>query len=136
MFSPLSASARNSFAADTVRSACRSKYSKKPISRPKMRSRTPMARRGERIAHLPAAMHYDGSMPCTFGPFEVLARIATDRISQTFIALHVGADAFRRIVALKTLQPELCKDDNAKNAFANGAKLAAKLNHPSCVGVE
>src|SRR5688572_4328984 len=75
-------------------------------------------------------------MVCRFGQYQVLARIATSQTCQTFVALQVGADEFRRIVCLRTLLPDLCQDERAKNAFAHAAKLAAKLSHPTCVGVE
>src|SRR5687768_1274246 len=75
-------------------------------------------------------------MPVSFGPFEVLARIDTTRTTQTFVAMRVGAEGFQRVVCLRTLMPELCVDEAARTAFASSAKLAAKLNHPACVGVE
>ncbi len=75
-------------------------------------------------------------MPFTFGSFRGLVRISASRSTQTFLALRLGAAGFQRVVCLKTLNPELCADERARGAFAAAAKLAAKLNHPACVGVE
>lgn len=69
-----------------------------------------------------------------FGPYEVLARLATGGAANIFLARQSqgGVDS---LVCLKTLLPERAKDQEFVAMFLDEARLAARLNHPNCVAI-
>ncbi|MFO0724474.1 MAG: protein kinase [Myxococcota bacterium] len=73
-------------------------------------------------------------MALPFGPYEVLARLATGGAANIFLArqAHGGVES---LVCLKTLLPERARDQEFVEMFLDEARLAARLNHPSCVAI-
>ncbi|MEQ9500287.1 MAG: serine/threonine-protein kinase [Deltaproteobacteria bacterium] len=74
-------------------------------------------------------------MPFTFGPFQMLVRVAVRPTTQRFLAL-VATDDGPRPVIVETLLAELSAKKEARRTFSNEAQIATRLEHPSCVAVE
>ncbi len=73
--------------------------------------------------------------PRKFGKYEVLARLATGGAANIFLARQPGVAGFHKLVCLKTLLPERAQDADFVAMFLDEARLAARLNHPSCVQI-
>jgi hypothetical protein len=71
----------------------------------------------------------------SFGPYEVLARLATGGAANIFLARMRTPTRRWALVCLKTLLPERVADPEFVEMFIDEAKLAARLQHPSCVEI-
>jgi len=65
------------------------------------------------------------------GSCEVLIEIARGGMAQVWAARQHGARGFNRLVALKTVLPELAEPE-FEAMFLEEARLAARIHHP-CV---
>lgn len=70
-----------------------------------------------------------------FGPYEVLARLATGGAANIFLARKPLEAGTRRLSVLKTLLPERASDKEFVDMFLDEARLAARLQHPACVEI-
>src|SRR5258706_11713820 len=69
----------------------------------------------------------------TLGKYELLSRVGRGGMATVWAARHRGAHGFSRIVALKTMLPELSDDADFQRMFLAEAKLAARIRHPNVV---
>ncbi len=70
-----------------------------------------------------------------FGPYEVLARLATGGAANIFLARRPHEGGMRTLSVLKTLLPERASDKEFVDMFLDEARLAARLQHPACVEI-
>lgn len=79
-----------------------------------------------------------GGEPAAFWPgerlgrFEIKEELGRGGKGQVYLAEDA---ALRRLVALKTLNPAIAKDPDAKERFQIEARSAARLNHPNVVTI-
>src|SRR6266536_3388308 len=67
----------------------------------------------------------------TLGRYELLSRVGRGGMATVWAARHHGAHGFSRIVALKTMLPELSDDADFQQMFLAEARLAARIRHPN-----
>jgi serine/threonine-protein kinase len=67
----------------------------------------------------------------TLGRYELLSRVGRGGMATVWAARHRGAHGFSRIVALKTMLPELSDDADFQRMFLAEARLAASIRHPN-----
>jgi serine/threonine-protein kinase len=65
-----------------------------------------------------------------FGSYEVLLCIARGGMATVWAARQHGARGFNRLVALKTVLPELCEPE-FESMFLDEARVAARIHHPN-----
>ncbi|MBI4816048.1 MAG: protein kinase [Deltaproteobacteria bacterium] len=70
-----------------------------------------------------------------FGPYEVLARLATGGAANIFLARQPSDDGLYRLVCVKTLLPERAADPEFVDMFLDEARIASRLTHPTCVRI-
>ncbi len=84
-------------------------------------------------SELPAGHRLASTRPFDLGPdsrYELLAELGQGGMGQVFKARH---KLMKRIVALKTIRPELINHPEAVRRFAKEARAAARLSHPNIV---
>ena len=69
------------------------------------------------------------------GRYTVGERIGGGGMAEVFAGELVGADGFRRAVAIKRMQPALARQPAFNRLFVREARLAALLSHPGIVSV-
>jgi len=67
----------------------------------------------------------------TLGRYELLSRVGRGGMATVWAARHRGEHGFSRIVALKTMLPELSADADFQRMFLAEARLAARIRHPN-----
>jgi serine/threonine protein kinase len=75
---------------------------------------------------------------CRFGPYEVLARLASGGAASIFLARIPSprdSQAFR-LICLKTLLDRRAQDDDFVAMFLDEARIGCALRHPCCVHLE
>ncbi|MGF1466174.1 MAG: protein kinase [Sandaracinaceae bacterium] len=65
----------------------------------------------------------------TFGPFELVDRLGTGGMAETFLALRRGPGGFEQEVCVKRILPTLQTDPDFVGQFMDEARLAAQLRH-------
>jgi serine/threonine-protein kinase len=65
------------------------------------------------------------------GRYELLAPIAAGGMASVWAARLVGPEGFRKIVAIKSMLPELASDVEYRTMFLDEARVASKLRHPN-----
>lgn len=74
-------------------------------------------------------------MPATLGPYQLLRRLGRGGMAEVHLAISHGASGFERLVAIKTLAPELAGDPDLERALIREATLAGRLHHRNLVAV-
>ncbi len=69
------------------------------------------------------------------GRYELLMPIAAGGMAQVWAARMKGARQFQKIVAVKTMLPELSEDEQFEQMFLDEASLASQIRHPSVVEI-
>jgi serine/threonine protein kinase len=79
----------------------------------------------------------DGSRqePLTFGPYELVERVASGGMAEVYVAKRQGPRGFHKTVAVKRILPQLAKDPEFVAMFVDEARMAASLSHPNIVQV-
>jgi serine/threonine-protein kinase len=67
------------------------------------------------------------------GRYALGERIAAGGMATVHLGRLDGSAGFSRTVAIKRLHPHLCEDPNFTGAFADEARLAARIRHPNVV---
>ncbi len=67
----------------------------------------------------------------TLGRYELLVPIASGGMAHVWAARLVGHGGFTKIVALKTMLPQMLEDPQFEAMFLDEARIAAKLRHPN-----
>jgi hypothetical protein len=66
-----------------------------------------------------------------FGPYALLAKLATGGMGEIFLARRSGAAGFEKLVVIKRLLPHLAEDEHFVAMFLDEARLAASISHPN-----
>jgi eukaryotic-like serine/threonine-protein kinase len=69
------------------------------------------------------------------GRYELVLRVASGGMGEVWAARIKGTRGFQKVVALKTLLPELSQNPNFEQMFLDEAALAARIKHPNVVQV-
>jgi serine/threonine protein kinase len=74
------------------------------------------------------------SDPTSIGPYKVIERLGGGGMAEVFVVENPGLHgSFGRRLALKRILPGFQSDDSFRRQFADEAKLAGRLHHPSIV---
>ncbi len=74
-----------------------------------------------------------GSSDGSFGPYQLLERVARGGMAEVFKAKRTGAEGFEKIVAVKRILPYLSDDKEFVDMFVDEAKMVSGLTHPNIV---
>jgi serine/threonine protein kinase len=69
------------------------------------------------------------------GRYEILARVAQGGMAAVWAARQKGSHGFSRLVAVKTMLPELCDDEDFEDMFLDESRLASRIRHPHVVEI-
>jgi serine/threonine-protein kinase len=69
------------------------------------------------------------------GRYELVLKIATGGMGEVWAARLNGSRGFQKVLAVKTLLPELSHNPNFEQAFLDEAALAARIKHPNVVQI-
>lgn len=69
------------------------------------------------------------------GPYEVLTFLAAGGMASVWVARQRLHGGHAKLVALKTLRPELAMDDVARRRFAEESRVTARIRHPNVCSV-
>lgn len=72
-----------------------------------------------------------GAMPRMFGRYHVIDRLGEDALGMQFLARLEGPNGFQRWAALLSVHPRLASDPAFVHSFYEGARLAARVQHPN-----
>jgi serine/threonine protein kinase len=67
----------------------------------------------------------------TLGSYELLSCVGRGGMATVWAARHCGAHGFSKIVALKTMLPELSEEPEFQRMFLAEGKVAARIRHPN-----
>jgi serine/threonine protein kinase len=70
-----------------------------------------------------------------FGKYAIQHRLAVGGMGEVFYAMQRGVRGFERPVILKSLLPDLARDEAFVEQFLDEARVAATLNHPNVVSI-
>jgi serine/threonine protein kinase len=74
------------------------------------------------------------SDPTSIGPYKVIERLGGGGMAEVFVVENPGLHgSFGRRLALKRILPSFQSNDSFRQQFADEAKLAGRLSHPSIV---
>jgi serine/threonine protein kinase len=71
----------------------------------------------------------------TFGPYQLLDRVAVGGMAEVFKAKRAGVEGFEKTVALKRILPHLSDNKEFLDMFVDEAKMVAGLTHPNIVQI-
>ncbi len=83
----------------------------------------------------PAESLLDPSLTGTYGPYELLERVAVGGMAEVFRAKRSGVEGFEKIVAVKRILPHLSDNKEFVDMFVAEAKMVAGLTHPNIVQI-
>ncbi len=67
----------------------------------------------------------------TYGPYELLGRIAFGGMAEIYLARELGSQGTQRMMVVKRVLPHVAEDDTFVEMFRDEARLAMQLNHPN-----
>jgi serine/threonine protein kinase len=71
----------------------------------------------------------------SYGPYQLLSKIATGGMAEVFKAKRTGVAGFEKIVAVKRILPHLSYNKEFVEMFIDEAKMVAGLQHPNIVQI-
>jgi len=71
----------------------------------------------------------------SIGPYALVRRLGRGGMAEVHLARSLGASGFERLVAIKTLAPELAGEAELERALIHEATLAGRLSHRNLVTV-
>jgi serine/threonine-protein kinase len=74
-------------------------------------------------------------LPCGFGRYQLLERLAVGGMAEIFRARVVGDQGFDKVLVIKRILPHLAVDPDFLAMFIDEAKLQSSLHHPKIVQV-
>lgn len=89
-----------------------------------------LAGTGRLTAFQVQAIHEGRMSDLVIGNYEILARLGAGGMGTVYKARH---RKMKRIVALKVMSRQLCKDQNSVQRFQREVETIARLNHPNIV---
>jgi len=75
------------------------------------------------------------SSPISFGPYELVRRLGSGGMAETFLAVRRGPGGFEQHVCVKRILPSLESDPELVRLFMEEARLAAQLRHANITQV-
>ena len=75
------------------------------------------------------------SLPVTFGPYELVQRLAVGGTAEILLATRRGPEQFRKRLVIKRLHEHLAAEPAVVEMFLDEAKLLVSLDHPGLVRV-
>jgi len=69
----------------------------------------------------------------SLGRYELLAQVARGGMGEVWAARLKGPRGFHKLVAIKTLLPELCDDPRIEQMLLEEARIASAIQHPNVV---
>lgn len=70
-----------------------------------------------------------------YGPYQLLARLATGGMAHVFLARRTGEEDSSRLVVVKRILPHLAENQEFVSMFLQEARVAARLDHPAIAHV-
>jgi serine/threonine-protein kinase len=67
--------------------------------------------------------------------YEIVAELASGGMGTVYLGRQHGAFGFRRTVAIKSMHPQLAKDEEFRSMFLDEAHLTSKIRHPNVVSM-
>src|SRR5258708_18662462 len=67
----------------------------------------------------------------TLGRYQLLVPVAQGGMAVVWAARMVGSRGFQKVVAVKTMLPEISEDAQFEEMFLAEAALASKIEHPN-----
>lgn len=67
--------------------------------------------------------------------FERVTHLSKGGMGEVLLARRLGAHGFEKLVAIKTIRPELARRDDVRRMFLDEARLVARLDHPTIAQV-
>ena len=71
----------------------------------------------------------------SFGPYQLVDRVAIGGMAEVFKAKRAGVAGFEKVVALKRILPHLSENKEFLDMFVDEAKMVAGLAHPNIVQI-
>jgi serine/threonine protein kinase len=71
----------------------------------------------------------------TLGRYEILLRVAQGGMASVWAARLQGSRGFQKIVAVKTMLPDVSDDPDFESMFLDEARVAARIRHPNVVEI-
>jgi serine/threonine protein kinase len=71
----------------------------------------------------------------TAGQFEILAPLSVGGMGEVYLARRKGAHGFEKLIALKTIRPDLIQHEEMRRMFLDEARVLARLDHPAVAQV-
>jgi serine/threonine protein kinase len=71
----------------------------------------------------------------TYGPYQLLEKIAVGGMAELFRAKRTGVEGFEKVVAVKRILPHLSDNKEFVDMFIDEAKMVAGLAHPNIVQI-
>lgn len=71
----------------------------------------------------------------SYGPYQLLEKIATGGMAEVFMAKRTGVEGFEKVVAVKRILPHLSDNKEFVDMFIDEAKMVAGLAHPNIVQI-
>lgn len=71
----------------------------------------------------------------TFGPYQLIKRLATGGMAQIYLARQLGLEGFEKLLVVKRILPHLAENEDFVRMFLDEARIAARLNHPNIVQI-
>jgi serine/threonine protein kinase len=71
----------------------------------------------------------------TYGPYQLLEKVAVGGMAEVFRAKRSGVEGFEKVVAVKRILPHLSDNKEFVDMFINEAKMVAGLTHPNIVQI-
>ncbi|HEX7663741.1 MAG TPA: serine/threonine-protein kinase [Polyangiaceae bacterium] len=75
------------------------------------------------------------SIRMRLGNYELLQELAAGGMATVYVARHIGAAGFERLVVIKRVHRHLLKDEEFTTMFLDEARMASKIHHPNVVPV-
>jgi serine/threonine-protein kinase len=71
----------------------------------------------------------------TLGRYEILMPVAKGGMASVWAARLQGTRGFQKIVAIKTMLPDVSDDPDFESMFLDEARVAARIRHPNVVEI-
>jgi serine/threonine protein kinase len=71
----------------------------------------------------------------TFGPYQLVKRLATGGMGELFLAIRPGTTGFAKFFVLKRIRKDLADSEEFRQSFLHEGHVAALIDHPNVVHV-
>jgi serine/threonine-protein kinase len=74
-------------------------------------------------------------MPCRFGKYTLIRRLATGGMAELFLAIQKSVAGFEKLIVIKRILPILNQDRGFIEMLLHEARVAATMSHPNIVQI-